>query len=156
MDKETGQIAFEELLKSEDAAKLGNAIEKSDAMAKTIEETMGKILENVGINIKFDDFDITNIDWGKEVVALGAIMTSLEKYGLKFGAESVSFNINNFTTVEIENMVDTLFTSQILSKNTKVLMQAIKDMVPEAYKNQVEVKTMTAADVKEILNKLRS
>ena len=34
MDKETGQIAFEELLKSEDAAKLGNAIEKSDAMAK--------------------------------------------------------------------------------------------------------------------------
>ena len=67
----------------------------------------------------------------REVVALGAIMSSLEKYGLKFGSESVSFNINkNFHTTEIEDMVDTLFTSQILSKNTKVLMQAIKDMVP--------------------------
>ena len=52
MDKETGQIAFEELLKSEDAAKLGDR--KSDAMAKTIEETMVKS-ENVVINIKFDD-----------------------------------------------------------------------------------------------------
>jgi hypothetical protein len=53
-------------------------------------------------------------------------------------------------------MVDTLFTSQILSKNTRVLMQAIKDMVPVAYKDQVEVKTMTAAEVKTILNNLRS
>ena len=34
---------------------------------------MGKILENVGINIKFDDFDITILT-GVEVVALGAIM----------------------------------------------------------------------------------
>ncbi|MDD2493050.1 MAG: hypothetical protein PHY83_03825 [Bacilli bacterium] len=156
IDEETGQVDFEGLLKSDAAEKLGEAIENSDAMAKTIEDTMGKILENVGIGINFDDFDITGIDWSKEVVALGAIMSSLEKYGLKFGSESVSFNINDFTTAEIEDMVDTLFTSQILSKNTRVLMQAIKDMVPSAYKDQVEVKTMTAAEVKAILNNLRS
>lgn len=155
IDEETGQVDFEELLKSEDAEKIGDAINKSDAMAKTIEETMSQILENVGIGIDFDDFDITNIDWGQEIVALGAIMTSLEEYGLKFGSESVSFDINDFTTAEIDDMVDTLFTSQILSKNTRVLMQAIKDMVPTAYKDQVEVKTMTAAEVKAILNDLR-
>ena len=45
--------------------KLGEAIENSEAMAKTIEDTMGKILENVGIGIDFDDFDITGVDWSK-------------------------------------------------------------------------------------------
>lgn len=156
MDKETGQIDFEEMLKSEDAQKLGDAISNSDAMAKTIQDMIGKVLTSVGVGIDFDDFNIDGINWGNEIVALGNIMNELDKFALKFGSESTNFSFDDYSETMVNGMVDTLFTSQILSKNTKVLMQAIKDMVPAAYKDRVEVKEMTAAEVKSLLSSLRS
>lgn len=146
-----GNIDFMALLKSGDRDKLAAALSDSEFLSKAFEGLIAPLLKTFGMDITIEDLDLNNIDWGNELIAFTGIIDELDKIGLKLGSSTTQIDFKTITDTQIDNIVDAAFKSQLISNNSNILMQAIKKMLPADYQKLIDVKKISAEDMKSTL-----